>query len=235
MMPSRMDLGNENQYLSRSYADAVHEAGGAPVMLPLLQDPGALIHLAKMADGILLTGSGSDVDPVRYGAVRKPECGPVQPLRDETDFRLLDVAFEQQTPILCICFGMQSLNVYLGGTLIQDIPSERKSPIIHNNPESRGEPTHEIEIAAGTVLARIAGGVRGRVNSTHHQALDRVGQGLEVVARAPDGIIEAVAGTSGRPVLGLQWHPEKSVSFDDFSRRIFQHFLAECRRRWKDE
>jgi putative glutamine amidotransferase len=228
-----MDPGTDSQYLSRQYADAVCAAGGTPVILPLLDDPRAIRHLVENLDGILLTGSSSDVDPQRYGELRQPGCGPVQPLRDETDFMLLEVALERKKPILAICFGMQSLNVFMGGTLIQDIPSAKpETAIRHMDPESEGRPSHDVVILPGSILATLAPEEQPRVNSTHHQALDRLGSGLEVIARAPDGIVESVRGTAGDGfILGVQWHPEKSFGYDALSKNIFELFLQRCRER----
>jgi len=228
-LPARMDPGKESQYLSRNYADAVLAAGGMPVIVPLAERPQLLIPLAESLDGIVLTGSSSDVDPRHYATEREAACGPVQPLRDRTDFMLLDTASRRRIPILAICFGLQSLNVFMGGSLIQDIPTHVKTPIRHSNPRSNGKPCHPIDIAAGSLLEELAGGTSSRVNSTHHQAVALVGHGLEVIARAPDGVVEALTGSEpGRWILGVQWHPEKSFAYDLFSRRIFEQFIATC-------
>ncbi len=229
-MPARMDPGKNSQYLSRLYPDAVHAAGGVPVILPLLEDARALRSMADSLDGLLLTGSDSDVDPSRYGAERWPQCGATQPLRDATDFFLIERALERRTPILATCFGLQSLNVYLGGSLIQDISSALSTSIRHSDGASRGRPPHPVEIEPSSALVSAAGEPRPMVNSTHHQAADRVAGGLVVVARAPDGVVEALAGSDPRHwVLAVQWHPEKSFPFDEFSRNIFHMFIARCR------
>jgi putative glutamine amidotransferase len=229
-MPMRLDVGQENQYLSRLYMEAVAAAGGVPVLIPLLESAERFLGWARRLDGIVLTGSNSDVNPARYGAPKEKECGPVQPLRDATDFMLLDAAQAGKKPLLAICFGMQSLNVHRGGTLIQDIPTHRMTSIQHDFPASQGKPSHDIEIERGSILHDLASGVHARVNSTHHQAVDEVGSGLRVIARAPDGVIEALDGsTSDHLLLAVQWHPEKSHAFDDFSRRIFEFFVERCR------
>ncbi len=229
-MPAQMDPGGDRQYLSRQYTDAVAAAGGVPLILPLLPMADSFRTMAENLDGILLTGSNSDVDPALYNAERIEACGPAQPLRDQMDFLLLEIAFKRRIPILAICYGIQSLNVFFKGSLIQDIPTLIDSPICHRNPKSRNSPRHEIEISAGSILEAIAGGLKASVNSIHHQALDRPGHGLEVIARAPDGIIESVSYTdSNHWILGVQWHPEKSFASDDFSRRLFDDFLAHCR------
>jgi putative glutamine amidotransferase len=229
-LPARMDPGKDRQYLSRHYADAVQAAGGTPVILPLLEDPGSLRPMVDRLDGVLLTGSASDVDPARYGAPRKPECGPVQPLRDTTDFFLLEAAFGRKIPVMAICFGLQSLNVFLGGSLLQDIPSAMRTEIRHSNPRSRGRPSHPVEIEPSSILAPLSTSLRPMVNSTHHQAVDRIADGLRVIARAPDGIVEAMTGVDSESwILAVQWHPEKSASFDEFSKNIFNLYVARCR------
>jgi putative glutamine amidotransferase len=229
-MPVQMDPGNETQYSSRNYPDAIVAAGGLPIMLPLLAEPGVLRPIAECVDGLLLTGHDSDVDPSLFGAARVDACGANQPLRDKTDFLLLEVAMKRRIPILAICFGTQSLNVFLGGTLLQDIPSMIGNSIRHSKLESGEASRHPILISPGSVLEPIAGGVEAIVNSTHHQAIDRPAPGLNVIARAPDGVIESIGGTDHRQwVLGVQWHPEKSVDRDVFSQRLFEIFLARCR------
>jgi putative glutamine amidotransferase len=223
-----MDSGKERQYVNRNYAESVAVAGGVPVILPLLEDTGKLRDLACSLDGILLTGSGTDVDPRHYGAERDAACGPNQALRDQTDFFLLEIARIRKAPVLAICFGIQSLNVFHGGTLIQDIPTRASTAINHR--DSRRRFIHSVEIEPGSILHDLAGSLQAKVNSTHHQAVDRVGQGLRAIARAPDGVIEAVAGTADDHwILGIQWHPEKSYEYDQFSRNILEEFIRRCR------
>jgi len=229
-MPVQMDPGDDRQYLCRSYSKAIEASGGFPVLIPLLDSVDSAIPIAEKLDGILLTGSNSDLDPGLYGALRLDVCGPAQPLRDRMDYALLETGMRRRIPVLAICYGIQSLNAFLGGSLIQDIPAAISTPIRHSNPESKGSPTHRIRIAAGTVLEQAAAGVEAMVNSTHHQAVDRPGRGLEVIARAPDGVIESVMGTNpDHWILGVQWHPEKSFGCDNFSKNIFMYFLARCR------
>ena len=229
-LPARMDPGKDRQYLNRVYPDSVSASGGIPIMLPLLEDVRALRPVAERLDGLLLTGSDSDLDPARYGAERLPQCGPAQPLRDETDFFLLEAAFARRIPILATCYGLQSLNVFMGGTLIQDIAAAMPTGIRHNDDGAQGRPSHAVEIKQESLLAPLAGEPQPMVNSTHHQAADRVAKGLEVIARAPDGIIEALTGSDPRHwVLAVQWHPEKSFSYDTFSQKIFHTFIARCR------
>jgi putative glutamine amidotransferase len=229
-MPAQLDPKDDEQYLSRRYSDAIVAAGGLPVMLPLLSAAESIRPLAENLDGILLTGNDSDLDPALYRAFRLDACGPTQPLRDRMDFFLLETAMKCRIPILGICFGIQSLNVFLGGTLIQDIATEIRTPIRHSSPETKGAAIHKIRIEPGSILEKLAGGLEATVNSTHHQSIAQPGLGLEVIACAPDGVIESVVGKNENHwILGVQWHPEKSFGNDGFSRNLFEHFLARCR------
>jgi putative glutamine amidotransferase len=229
-MPAEMDPEGNELYVDRRYSDAIAEAGGIPIIIPLLLKAKFIQPIAERLDGILLTGSHSDVDPFLYNARRSDACGSVQPLRDQMDFFMLETSIRRKIPVFAICFGIQSLNVFLGGSLIQDIPAFMNTPIRHNQSESKGFPCHKIEISSGSILERIAGGMGAMVNSTHHQAIDRLGQGLKLDALAPDGIIESVSSADpSHWILGVQWHPERSFACDDFSRKLFEDFLARCR------
>jgi putative glutamine amidotransferase len=229
-MPAQMDPDSDVQYLNRHYSDSIAESGGLPLVLPLTANAGTVGSVAENLDGILLTGSNSDLAPSLYGALRSDMCGRTQPLRDQMDLFLLEIAFRQKIPVLAICYGIQSLNVFCGGSLIQDISTSINSPLRHNSSNSKDPAHHKILINSGSVLEKIAGGTEIMVNSTHHQAIERSGNNLEIIARAPDGVIEAVFSTSGNHwILGVQWHPEKSFSGDNFSRRLFEFFVARCR------
>jgi putative glutamine amidotransferase len=229
-LPAQLDSEGSRQYLSSQYTDAVLASGGIPAIIPLLEDSDPIVELVELLDGIILTGSASDVDPARYGARREERCGTVHPLRDQTDSLLLAQACRRRTPLLAICYGIQSLNVFMGGTLIQDIPSAVHFSVQHRKPSRTGKPAHEIEILSGSLLEEAMGVLRMQVNSSHHQAISRVGSGLKAIAHAPDGIIEAVAGTdTDQWILGVQWHPEKCYADDRFSRIIFDLFISRCR------
>jgi putative glutamine amidotransferase len=229
-MPAQMDSDSDRQYLSRFYSDAVASSGGIPIIIPLLAGPQSYQSIVDDLDGILLPGSASDLDPSLYGASRSSACGPTHPLRDQMDFFLLETAVKHRIPVLGICYGIQSLNVFFGGSLIQDIPMCIDTAIPHDCAEPKGVPCHKIEISAGSVLEQLAGGLDAMVNSTHHQAIERPGQDLEVIALAPDGVVESVVYTGpDQWILGVQWHPERSFSCDGFSRKVFEYFLARCR------
>jgi putative glutamine amidotransferase len=184
----------------------------------------------EQADGILLPGSPTDIDPKFYGAVPHPKLGKLYPERDSTDFALMKYAESSNLPILGICFGVQSLNVFRGGSLVQDIPSVVSSALTHD--ESR----HAVRLEAGSLLADLAGpsgnggSLEMEVNSFHHQSIDRPGRNLRIAARAPDGVVEAVEDVTGRFVVGVQWHPERGWQDSEFSRRLFSAFVQASRK-----
>lgn len=213
-------------YLRRFYAEAVEYAGGVPVYIPLIPDREYLGSLCGRLDGVLLSGSDSDLDPVYYGEEPHPKLGSVIPERDETDLLLLEMIEERRLPLLAICFGMQSLNVARGGKLIQDIESQVDSPLKHDQGEPFDRHSHAIRIEKGTLLEELAGELTARVNSSHHQALKDPGSNLQPAAWASDGIIEAVIDPrQDRFVLGVQWHPEIAWERDVFSQAIFRKFI----------
>ncbi|HEY8459353.1 MAG TPA: gamma-glutamyl-gamma-aminobutyrate hydrolase family protein, partial [Blastocatellia bacterium] len=182
----------ETFYLRRYYAEAVEGAGGAPVYIPLIPDRAYLSALCERLDGLVLSGSNSDLDPIYYGEEPHQKLGAVMPHRDETDMVLLEVAERRAMPVLGICFGMQSLNVARGGSLIQDLPAQMPEALKHEQGQVINRPSHHIRIEPRSLLAELAGSEIARVNSSHHQAVNRVGRDLQVIARAPDGVIEAI-------------------------------------------
>ena len=219
------DWQKSRWYLQPTYFEAVAAAGGLPVMIPLLPDVAR--EMLPRLDGVVLSGCDSDVDPARYGAERRPEVDFVNPQRDETDFALLDEADRAQRPVLGICYGMQSMNVYYGGSLIQHIPASIPTDIEHGEHVTR----HDIAAEPGSVLATLAGTGPHRVNSTHHQAVDRVASKFRVTARAPDGIIEAIeCNPNGRFLMAVQWHPERIFHESPISLAVMRRFVEACRR-----
>lgn len=179
-----------------SYSRSVISAGGIPVHIPLDVEAPALV---EHVDGLLFCG-GADIDPARYGAERSSDVEPPEYERDRLELALIGEAFENEVPVLGICRGMQLLNVSLGGSLHQHVPSHAKfdAPV--------DSETHSIEIADGSLLQSFYGSIC-RVNSLHHQTVDRIGSDLTVVARSDDGSVEAVE-HEFLPVVGVQWHPE---------------------------
>jgi putative glutamine amidotransferase len=229
---TRLDFAHDTLYLKRYYAEAIFAAGGLPFHIPLITDREYLSQIGLMIDGLLLSGSDSDVDPTRYGEEPQPNLGTVIPERDETDLFLLNLVEDRRIPVLGICYGCQSLNVSRGGMLIQDIQSQVPAALKHSQGPPVNRPSHQIDIEEGSLLAELAGSDCVRVNSTHHQAIRKTGHNLRAVARAHDGVIEAV--TDPRPdrfVLGVQWHPEVGWEKDALSQAIFKRFVAEAEKR----
>ena len=209
--------------LTHDYLLRVREAGGLPVMLPPIGEfPHAILD---RFDGLLLTG-GEDILPERYGQPPSPKLGDVDPLRDALELGLAAEAVRRGMPVLAICRGLQVLNVAMGGTLIQDLPSEQASEVAHRQEAPSTQGTHPVTLSAGSRLAGIAGAERLVVNSFHHQAARDVGRGLKAVAQAEDGVIEAVEATEGF-ALGVQWHPE--CQHGEFTGRLFGAFVEACR------
>jgi putative glutamine amidotransferase len=209
------------------YEKAVEAAGGEPVVIPLEATPEETAKLLNRCDGVLLPGSKADVDPQKYGAAKHAKTEAADPLRDAADELLLQDAYNMRKPILGICYGLQSLNVWRTGTLVQDIASELKSNIKHA--AGRKIPrAHNVAVEGGSQLARIVGAERTLpVNSSHHQAVAVAGDGLRVAARCPeDGVIEALESTQpGQWVVAVQWHPERSYEDDPASRALFQALI----------
>ncbi|MGH9500177.1 MAG: gamma-glutamyl-gamma-aminobutyrate hydrolase family protein [Terriglobales bacterium] len=220
------------EYASRSlpqYERAVEKAGGEPVAIPLDKTPAEVMKLIEQCDGVLLPGSRADVDPAKYDAPREPHTAASDPGRDTVDELLLQDAYNMKKPVLGICYGLQMLNVYRSGTLIQHIESA-----INHEAGRKVAVAHSVEVEPASKLAEILGEAHDLpVNSSHHQSADVIGDGLRAVARSPeDGIIEAVEGTSADHfVLAVQWHPERSVDDDEPSRAIFRALVEAAKTR----
>jgi putative glutamine amidotransferase len=213
------------------YCESVRRAGGEPVEVSLAFSPDKLKDTAHSLDAVVLPGSPADVEPSHFHAARHPECGDPDPLREQTDFGLLKHAFAEHKPVLAICFGVQSLNVFLGGSLIQDIPSEIRTEILHVWRKGAPEPFHAVRVEPGSRLAQLAGENEVRVNSSHHQSVLELGRDLRVIARAPDGVIEAVEWTGDSNwVTGVQWHPERMIDADSLAQALFSELVKAARK-----
>jgi putative glutamine amidotransferase len=217
--------------LNQAYVDAVRAAGLVPLVVPPLSEA-ELTGVVEAVHGIVLTG-GEDVDPAEFGAVRHPQTQDPHKERDTCELALVRIAREMRIPTLAICRGMQVVNVALGGTLIQDIPSERPSDIKHDRSSERTMRVHEVRVAPQSKLARALGGTSITVNSSHHQAVDRVPVELRVTAHAPDGIVEGAEWTSDDWwMLAVQWHPEELVTDGKkWDRGLFHEFAAAVQER----
>lgn len=215
------------------YVEAVRQAGAEPVEISLGLAADELKKLAKSLDAVVLTGSPVDVEPALYHATRHPKSADADADRERTDFALLDHAFTEHKPVLAICYGVQSLNVFLGGSLIQhlssrDASSEIRTAIPHPTSEQADKDfRHPIRIESGTRIAEIAQGIESVVNSSHHQAIREPGRGLRVAAHALDGVIEAVEWTGDANwVTGVQWHPERMAETEALAQALFRDLVA---------
>lgn len=211
------------------YLNSIKRAGGVPVEISLRFPKQELLTLARSLDAIVLPGSPADVNPSLYREHRRPESADADENRERTDVALLDHAFAEGKPVLAICYGVQILNVYLGGTLIQDISSELHSSIEHSwkgRDEGKPEPFHAARLAQNSRIAKLAGASEVRVNSSHHQSVHEPGKNLRLVGHAPDGVIEAVEWAGdGNWVTGVQWHPERMTD-DALAQALFRELIA---------
>jgi len=238
-VPHSGDREDDREYAARAlppYEEAVRGAGGEPVRIELDQTPAQVMKQIERCDAVLLPGSRADVDPQKYSADRHEKTAAADAKRDTVDELLLQDAYKMRKPVLGICYGLQSLNVYRSGTLVQDIKSTNVDSKINHSAGRAVAKAHTVKIEPESKLAEIMGASKTlAVNSSHHQSADAVGDGLRVVAHcAEDGIIEALEGTApGHFVLAVQWHPERSVNdgpeVAESARAIFRAFIEAAR------
>jgi putative glutamine amidotransferase len=215
---------------NESYAHAIADAGGAPLMIPSITDEAALAALYEMLDGLLLTG-GPDIDPARYGHERHPRTDEGDAAMEQAEVYLAQRALQDGLPIFGICRGIQTLNVVAGGTLYQDVADELRTPITHPaDANGRAYLAHEVRITEGTRLGRAVGRTEIKVNSLHHQAVRDIAPGFVAVAEAPDGVVEAIENPTLPFAVGVQWHPEELYRADDSAANLFHAFVAAAAR-----
>lgn len=226
--------GRSRVRVNEAYTDALVAAGLIPVILPPIDPVLAVGSLTDVA-GLVLTG-GEDIDPHRFSQEPHPATGAPHAGRDAYEIALARTAFERRIPTFAICRGAQIMNVTLGGTLIQDIPTQRPSGIDHDLSARRTERVHRVSIDSDSRLAAIFGETEIRANSSHHQAIDRVPPGLRVVGRSSDGIVEAVEATDPAWwMIAVQWHPEElTATKEDWDRRLFSAFADHVRSTGRD-
>jgi putative glutamine amidotransferase len=214
---------------SHTYVDAVATAGGAPVLIPLSLNEGGLRAIYERLDGLLLAG-GADVHPRHYGEAIHEKCGQIDEARDAVELTLTHWALDGGLPILAICRGIQVLNVAGGGSLYQDIASQSPDSLKHDYwPDyPRNLLAHQVTVNGDSQLAAILGQSQVGVNSMHHQAVKDPAPRFKVVARATDGLIEAIEDQSHPFALGVQWHPEELME-DASMRRLFEEFVSVAR------
>jgi len=214
-----------NQRSLPQYLAALHASGATPVVIPLHERQDRVARLLASVQGVLMPGSPYDVDPQIYGQQPEPECAKPDPARTAVDELLFQDAFNLEKPILAICYGVQALNVWRNGTLVQDL----KTPVNHQ-PGREIHEAHAVHIHSGSRLAALVPAeepAEPQVNSSHHQAVQAAGDNLLVSAVSPqDGVIEAVELDSDRHfVLGVQWHPERTITSSPLSRAVFAAFV----------
>ncbi len=193
-----------------AYAEAVLRAGGLPFVLPYSEDKQVVDGYLDRVSGVLLTGGAFDIPPEAYGEAAREGLGALKPGRTQFEMLVLKGALSRRMPVLGVCGGMQLLNVAFKGSLYQDIGREVPNSRPHEQSHDRTHPQHPVDVRDGTVLADCVGKGQLMVNSTHHQAVNQVGQGLLVSATSPDGVVEGIEAREGF-VVGVQWHPELMI------------------------
>lgn len=217
--------------LKTAYADAVFRAGGLPFVVPLTSDASVIDSYLERVSGLVVTGGHFDIPPELYGDQPREGLGPLKPDRTQFELALLKAALARHLPVLGICGGMQLLNVALGGTLVQDIGRELPQAKAHEQKHERTQPQHPVDVREGTLLAECVGKGQLMVNSTHHQAVKALGQGVTMSAAAPDGVVEAIELKGGGFVLGVQWHPELMIDTVPPHLGVYRTFISKARER----
>lgn len=217
-----------NTTVRNFYVRAIEENGGIPILLPYVKGEDCFDYFVNECDGFFFTG-GVDIEPKRYKEDKKQTCGDNQLYRDEQEFRLFDKIILTNKPILGVCRGAQLINVALGGTLHQDIPSEIDTKILHRQEEGEREFSHSVNVLTGTPLSDLIKCEKIKANSFHHQAVKTLGKGLKIMAKADDGIIEGFYLDGKRYIRAYQWHPERLWDKDEANALIFEDFMNACK------
>ena len=216
--------------LASRYCDAIENAGGLPIIIPHSRSRTQIRHLLRRIDGLLISGGGFDIDPAYYGEQPIAELGKINSQRTFTELQSIAFGLDRDLPMLGICGGAQAINVALGGSLYQDIQTQLPAAQKHRQDERSNSYGHVVEVARGTLLYKVCRRQRLQVNTTHHQAIRKLGKGLAINATAPDGLIEGIESKKHSFVLGLQWHPEVLARREAVQRKIFASFVLACRR-----
>ena len=226
----RLVDGVDRVRLNAAYVRALEAVGLVPLVVPPLSDATAATRILDAVSGLVLSG-GEDLHPALYGDTPHPALGPVNCSRDFTELALLAGARERRLPTLAICRGIQVVNVGLGGTLVQDLPSQVDDVAAHDLDDERASRVHDVRVEPSSRLGAIIGAESVGVNSIHHQAVDRLGAAIRVSARAKDGVIEGVESDDASWwMVGVQWHPEElTTTPEPWDRRLFAAFADACR------
>lgn len=222
-----LDERKESLWMLPGYMNGISAAGGIPVMLPLTEDSETLEQIAENCSGFLFTG-GQDVSPEIYGYSAKYDNIVCCKERDNMEIQLLKHILKLEKPILGICRGIQIINCAMGGTLFQDLPSEKNSAVEHHQSPPYDIPVHSVSIEKNSPLYKLLHTQNLKVNSYHHQAIKELSPQLKEMARSEDGIVEAVYMPSRKFVWGIQWHPEYLYLNDEANFMIFSEFLINC-------
>lgn len=214
--------------LRPSYINAVNEAGGLPLILPINSDPEGIKQLLTMIQGLVITGGGHDLDPCLYGEERAAFISELNEERTVFELAMAKGALEQGKPVLGICNGLQVINVAAGGTLHQDIPTQIKGSLPHQQEGPRTSTAHEVYILPDSRLRQMMNAEKICVNSLHHQAVKGVGSGFRVNAVATDGVIEGIEKVGPGFAIGVQWHPEDLYQHDPRMKALFAAFIKDC-------
>jgi putative glutamine amidotransferase len=217
-------------FLPQRYCSAVEDAGGTPIILPMASSAAALRQYTEQVDGLLISGGNFDIHPSYYGEKPIEGLGAIKKERTEFELELTRSALKRDMPLLGICGGAQAINVVLGGSLYQDIATQVPHAAEHQQGERKQTGGHQIRIHSGTRLRHILRREALEVNTTHHQAVKKVGKGLLVNASADDDLIEGIESSCHSFVLGVQWHPEVLARRQLHQRRIFTAFVSFCKR-----
>ena len=223
--------GEPTYFLRARYVEAIKDLGGVPFLLPITNDPKLQADLLNRIDGLLITGSGPDLDPRLYGERPTARFKIMSDERAGFELGLAKRALKRNQPVLGICGGLQLLNVAMGGSLVQDIASQVRGALAHRQETVATRTSHRVQIVRGTRLHRIFHADVLKVNSSHHQSPKAVAPGWVVNAVSPDGVIEGLESPRHRFAIGVQWHPEFLYPRDAASRRLFKSFLRQSARR----
>lgn len=222
-------LGYERVYVNRDYVDAVINNGGIPLIIPFSQNKEIIKKQVEMIDGLILSG-GHDVYPFNYGQEPKQKIGKVFPERDEYDFELLQNAKEREIPILGICRGLQIMNVFEGGSLYQDLSYIEHEVLKHDQNDKPELKIHAVILDKNSKLYDIFKIDKFLINSFHHQAINELGKNLKIVAKANDGVIEAIESINYPFYIGVQWHPEMLEKSDKLMKDLFSEFIKSAKK-----
>lgn len=225
-----MEIEQDSYYTVTENVKAILGAGGIPIMLPYFQDEHDLNAIAEKLDGLYASG-GYDIDPTLFGEEPHPNLGTIIPDRDSFEIALIKKLLERDKPILGVCRGSQTLNIALGGDMYQDIYHQKDGQLLqHQQQAPKQHGSHFVEVVGGSLLNRLTGKARLKVNSRHHQANREVVPPLQICATAADGVIEAIESIEHTFVLAVQWHPENLlVAGDEASSAIFRGFIDACK------